>query len=115
VTGQELCGDAAKADHDRQLLGAARKAQRADAEVEAARVVAYRPAALEQDRTDPMCRALWNPEHPRDLREAYRSACGKQVEHAQGRLDPGRAQTLNAGGIRVFGAAALFATRHCTE
>ena len=48
----------AEAGDDRQVGGAAAEPDRADARLVAALLVAHRPAALDEDRADPVERAL---------------------------------------------------------
>ena len=100
VLREELGCDRAEGRHDRQVGRARAEPQRADPEREAAVGVAHDPAALDEDRADPVQRALCEPELAGELGEAEMRLRCEEIEHRQRCMDA-RGRSLSAGRDRV--------------
>ena len=100
----------AEAGDDRQVGGAAAEPDRADARLVAALLVAQRPAAVDEDRADPVQRALRQLQLAGEVAEPEGALRHDELHHAQRRVDAGRPSGWPLRARRQSGTAAVAAT-----
>ncbi len=92
VLREEIGGDAAERDDDRELGGARADRERLDAELVEARLVPDDPRALHEHRADAVQRALGEAELAGELGERERPARDEQLQHPERGMDSRRAR-----------------------